>query len=198
MKFCFDFIVSLFLLIILSPVIVIVYLLAKIYLGTPVVFLQERPGRNGQPFYLYKFRTMTDQRDILGNLLPDEYRLTPFGRTLRKLSIDEIPQLINVLKGDMSLIGPRPLLMRYYPYFTEREQLRHTVRPGITGLAQVSGRNNLGWNDRLELDVQYVENWSFKLDMEILIKTIIKVIKKDGIIEAPGTAMLNLDDERRK
>lgn len=198
MKRCCDVLISFLLLVICSPVMIVTYLLARRYLGKPVIFAQERPGLNGQPFKCYKFRTMTDARDSSGELLLDEHRLTRIGRLLRRLSLDELPQLVNVLRGDMSLIGPRPLLMRYYPYYTEREQLRHTVRPGITGLAQISGRNGLGWDERLELDVQYVENYSLLLDLRILVKTLVKVVKRDGIIDAPGTAMLNLDEERSR
>lgn len=151
--------------------------------GAGAFFLQERPGKDEKIFKLIKFKTMTDERDAEGNLLPDKDRITPVGKLLRKTSLDELPQLINVLKGDMSLVGPRPLLVRYLPYYTERERLRHKVRPGITGLAQVNGRNNLSWDDRLELDVQYVENIRFKNDFRIFTITIFKVIKSEDVIE---------------
>lgn len=146
---------------------------------------------------MYKFRTMTDAMDNSGNLLPDSQRLTRVGRFLRSTSLDELPELFNVLKGDMSLVGPRPLLMRYMPYFTSRERLRFSVRPGITGLAQVSGRNTLPWDDRLELDVQYVEKWSLKLDWHILWLTLRHVLQKRGVEVDPRSVMLDLDEERR-
>ena len=150
--------------------------------GAGAFFYQERPGRNGKIFKVIKFKSMTDERDIEGNLLPDTKRLTSVGKFVRSTSLDELPQLLNVLKGDMSLIGPRPLLVRYLPYYTERENLRHSVRPGITGWAQVNGRNCLSWDNKLELDVQYVEKLSFLFDIKILFLTIYKVIKREGAI----------------
>lgn len=152
-------------------------------------FTQERPGKDGKIFKVIKFKTMTDERDAEGNLLPDADRLTKVGRFVRSTSIDELPQLINVLKGDMSLIGPRPLLVKYLPYYTDREQLRHSVRPGITGWAQVNGRNNLNWDERLECDAYYVENLSFLMDLKVLYQTVINVIKRKDI-----TVITNLPD----
>ena len=180
----FDFFFALVGLIVLSPIFLILWVWLTIAnKGAGAFFLQERPGKDEKIFKLIKFKTMTDERDAEGNLLPDKDRITPVGKLLRKTSLDELPQLINVLKGDMSLVGPRPLLVRYLPYYTERERLRHKVRPGITGLAQVNGRNNLSWDDRLELDVQYVENIRFKNDFRIFTITIFKVIKSEDVIE---------------
>mgnify|MGYP001108828154 CR=1 FL=1 len=163
--------------------------------GAGAFFTQERPGKNGKIFKVIKFKSMTDERDENGNLLPNDRRLTKVGAFIRKTSIDELPQLLNVLKGDMSLIGPRPLLVQYLPYYTEKEQLRHTVRPGITGWAQVHGRNNLCWNDKLALDVYYVEHVSFLLDCKIIILTIKNVLARKDINVAPNGIFL--DDERR-
>ena len=171
-KRLFDIIISGTALIILSPVLILLAILIRIKLGSPVFFTQERPGRNERIFKLYKFRSMTNQRDEKGELLPDARRLTDFGRFLRKSSLDELPELWNILKGDMSLIGPRPLLVSYLPYYTEREQLRHSVRPGLTGLAQASGRNFIAWDDRLEKDVEYVENLSFAMDVKVIWMTV--------------------------
>lgn len=171
-KRLFDMIISGVALIILSPVLILLAILIRIKLGSPVFFTQERPGRNERIFKLYKFRSMTNQRDEKGELLPDARRLTDFGRFLRKSSLDELPELWNILKGDMSLIGPRPLLVSYLPYYTEREQLRHSVRPGLTGLAQASGRNFIAWDDRLEKDVEYVENLSFAMDVKVIWMTV--------------------------
>lgn len=165
----------------LAPVALVVALLVRLKLGAPVLFRQQRPGLHGRPFTIYKFRTMTDERDARGNLLPDERRITGLGHVLRRTSLDELPELWNVLKGDMSLVGPRPLLMEYLPYYTERECKRHSVKPGMTGLAQVNGRTRLGWDERLELDAQYVERLSLGLDVEILCKTIIKVVERSDI-----------------
>lgn len=197
MKRIFDVAVSALLLVLFSPVLAVVAVLVKRELGSPVLFRQERTGRNGVNFHILKFRSMTNGTDAYGNLLPDQQRLTRFGLFLRKSSLDEFPQLFSVLKGDMSLVGPRPLLPRYVPYYTERERLRHTVRPGMTGLAQVSGRNALSWEERLELDVQYVENYSFRLDLKILLLTVKKVISRDGTVAVPSSVMLDLDEERR-
>ncbi|OQP03961.1 sugar transferase [Geobacillus sp. 46C-IIa] len=196
MKRSFDFIVSLIALAVLSPIMAVTAILVRWKLGSPVLFKQQRPGLHGKPFYLYKFRTMTDERDENGELLPDHLRLTQFGQFLRKFSLDELPQLYNILKGDMSFVGPRPLLMKYFPYYTDREKKRHNVRPGITGLAQVSGRNNLGWDERLELDVKYVENYSFWLDLKIIFLTIKKVLKSEDVVIDPRSTMKDLDEER--
>ncbi|GGF98519.1 sugar transferase [Paenibacillus abyssi] len=161
--------------------------LVKLKLGSPVLFRQQRPGRFGKPFHVYKFRTMTSETDPSGRLLPDDLRLTPFGRLLRRLSLDELPQLINVIRGDMSLVGPRPLLMEYLPLYTEEQARRHDVRPGITGLAQVSGRNTVTWEERFKLDVRYVDNQSLWMDYKILALTAVKVLKREGI-EQQGQA----------
>ena len=168
-------------LLLLSPVIGVIALLVRIKLGAPVIFHQRRPGRNERVFNLCKFRTMTDARDEKGELLSDSDRLTPFGRKLRETSLDELPELWNVLKGDMSLIGPRPLLVQYLPAYTARERRRHDVRPGITGLAQVNGRNFLSWDRRLELDVEYTERITFRGDLKILAMTLWKVVRKEDV-----------------
>ena len=192
-----DFVLSLIALIILSPVILIVAILVKIKLGSPVLFKQERPGKNEKIFRMYKFRTMTDEKDEDGNLLPDEIRLTKFGKVLRSTSLDELPELFNILKGDMSIVGPRPLLVNYLPYYTEREKHRHDVRPGLTGWAQINGRNTTLWDDRLEQDVYYVKHISFKIDIWIIIKTIQKVIKRSDILVGKEIPAGRLDDYRR-
>lgn len=184
----FDFIISLLVLICISPILLIIivwlYFANK---GAGVFFTQSRPGKGERIFKVIKFKSMTDERDSSGELLPDSKRLTSVGRLVRATSIDELPQLFNVLKGDMALIGPRPLLPRYLGYYTEREKLRHTVRPGITGWAQVNGRNNLTWNERLELDVWYVENCSMLLDLKIIFKTMKNVLtRKDVTVIVEG------------
>jgi lipopolysaccharide/colanic/teichoic acid biosynthesis glycosyltransferase/ribosomal protein S18 acetylase RimI-like enzyme len=166
--------------------------------GAGAFFLQERPGRNGKIFKVIKYKTMTDERGEDGELLPDAQRLTKVGRFVRSTSIDELPQLINVLKGDMALIGPRPLLKRYFPFYSKEESLRHTVRPGITGWAQVHGRNTVRWDDRLALDVYYVKNLTMLLDIRIIFMTIKNVIKKSGIVDVPDSMFESLDDERKK
>lgn len=193
-----DIVGASLLLVMLSPAMLVIALLVWLKLGPPVLFRQVRPGLRGKPFVLCKFRTMTDERDVNGNLLPDERRLTPLGRFLRSTSLDELPELLNVLKGEMSLVGPRPLLMKYLPYFTNRERKRLETRPGITGLAQISGRNDLTWDERLELDVQYVENSSLALDTKILLLTLIRVLRRDGVQELPRSTMLDLDEERQR
>lgn len=171
-KRCLDFLLSLCGIVILSPVLLILALLVRVKLGSPVLFKQERPGKNEKIFTLCKFRTMTDKRDENGELLPDAVRLTRFGRILRATSLDELPELFNILRGDMSIIGPRPLLVSYLPYYSEREKKRHSVRPGLTGLAQVSGRNYIDWDRRLEKDVEYVEHLSPGMDMKVLAMTV--------------------------
>ena len=176
-------------LLLLSPVLIITALLVRVKLGSPVIFNQERPGLNGKIFKMYKFRTMTDERDNEGKLLPDEQRLTHFGKILRSTSLDELPELWNILKGDMSLIGPRPLLVKYLPLYNERQSHRHDVRPGITGYAQVHGRNKLDWPERFEMDVYYVEHLSFKLDLSILADTVGVVLRRDGISSDTSTTM---------
>lgn len=166
--------------------------------GSGVFFFQERPGKNERIFKVVKFKTMTDERDKNGDLLPDRERLTKVGKFVRATSIDELPQLFNVLVGDMSLIGPRPLLPRYLPYYTEREKTRHSVRPGITGWAQVNGRNCLSWDKKLELDVQYVENLSFRFDVKILFMTIYKVFKRDGVVADKKENYLDIERKRKE
>ena len=191
-----DIVLATMALVILSPVALVVALVIYFTMGSPVIFRQERAGLHGKPFVMYKFRTMLDLRDEKGNLLPDEERLTRVGRFLRRLSLDEIPQLWNVLKGDMSLVGPRPLLVEYLPYYTDREKKRHSVLPGITGWAQINGRNNLPWDERLEMDVWYVENWSLLLDIKILLITLLKVLRRENVCVSPRSVMLDLDKER--
>ena len=195
MKRFFDIIVSLLTLIILSPVIGLTALLIRRKIGSPVIFKQERPGIKEEPFYVIKFRSMTDDRDAQGELLPDNVRLTSFGEMVRKLSLDELPQLLNVLKGDMSFVGPRPLLMEYLPLYNERQARRHDVRPGITGWAQVNGRNAISWEEKFELDVWYVENWSFWLDIKILFMTVLKVFKSEGISQGGQATMTKFSGE---
>ncbi|MFS0655140.1 sugar transferase [Bacillus sp. 179-C3.3 HS] len=181
MKRTIDVIVALIFLIAGSFLFLLIYGLIKWKIGSPVLFRQERPGLYGRPFRLYKFRTMTDARDVNGELLPDHLRLTKTGAFIRKLSLDELPQLINVLKGEISLVGPRPLLMEYLPMYTEEQARRHLVKPGITGWAQVNGRNTLTWEEKFAYDIWYVENQSFWLDMKILWMTISKVMKTEGV-----------------
>lgn len=171
-------------------------LLAIEFKGSPF-FLQKRPGKNEKLFRVIKFRTMTDAKDPAGNLLPDGKRLTSVGRMIRKTSLDEIPQLFNVIMGDMSLVGPRPLLIRYLPYYNDEEKKRHTVRPGITGLAQVNGRNTVAWNERLAYDVVYVDQLSFFLDCKILILTVRNVISSKGIVIDPESELQNFDEQRK-
>ncbi len=178
-----DFVLSLILLVVLAPIILLVALLLKCVLGA-VLFRQERPGLNERIFTLYKFKTMSDERDENGNLLPDEFRLKPFGKVIRSLSLDELPQLFNVLKGDMSLIGPRPLLVKYLPLYNEAQKHRHDVRPGITGWAQVNGRNDISWEKKFELDLFYVENCSFALDAKIALMTVVRVFQRSGISQS--------------
>lgn len=191
-----DLIISLAALVLLLPVIGLLAILVRLKLGSPIFFIQERPGLGAHPFNLLKFRTMTDARDERGQLLPDSIRLTRFGRILRGASLDELPELLNVVKGEMSLVGPRPLLTKYLAYYREDERLRHTVRPGITGWAQVKGRNSLSWDERLALDVWYVNNSSLRLDARIILLTLGSVLRQDGIIVDPRSAMLDLDQER--
>ncbi|MBQ3165526.1 MAG: sugar transferase [Lachnospiraceae bacterium] len=176
-----DIVISLTALVVLSPILLVVAILVRCKLGSPIIFHQQRPGYNEEIFKLCKFRTMTDERDENGELLPDAVRLTKFGRMLRATSLDELPELWNILKGDMSLIGPRPLLVSYLPYYTKEEKLRHTVRPGLTGLAQVSGRNLLDWDKRFATDVEYVRNLTFAMDVKIFFLTIKKVFVRENI-----------------
>lgn len=196
-KRALDIMAALIGLILFGWLLAIVAVLVKIKLGSPVLFTQERPGKDEKIFKLYKFRTMTDQKDQEGNLLPDQVRLTRFGKLLRSTSLDELPSLLNILKSDLSLVGPRPLLVRYLPYYRDEERLRHSVRPGLTGLAQVNGRNHLNWDQRLGLDVTYVKECSFLLDLKILFKTFAKVIKRSDIASGTELMMKDLDVERQ-
>ena len=180
-KRMFDLAVTIPAVIVLAPVMAVVALLVRLKLGSPVIFWQQRPGLGGRPFMLLKFRTMTDARGADGGLLPDAQRMTPFGRMLRRTSLDELPELLNVLKGEMSLVGPRPLLMKYLPRYTPEQMRRHDTPPGLTGLAQVSGRNNLSWEDKFALDVQYVDQCSVWLDIRILVMTVRAVAVAEGV-----------------
>ena len=191
MKNILDFIISLLGIILLSPFLVILGLIILFAFGSPVFFKQHRPGLNAKLFYFYKFRTMTEQRDEKGDLWPDEERLTTFGKILRKTSLDELPSLWNVLKGEMSLVGPRPLLMEYLPLYSVEQMRRHEVKPGITGWAQINGRNAISWEEKFKLDVWYVDNQSFWLDLKILFITIFKVLKREGISH-PRKATMSL------
>ena len=184
-----DFVLSLIALIFLSPVILIVALLVKIKLGSPVLFKQERPGKNEKIFKMYKFRTMTDEKDEDGNLLPDDVRLTKFGKVLRSTSLDELPELFNILKGDMSIVGPRPLLVKYLPLYNEYQKHRHDVRPGFTGWAQCNGRNALSWEEKFDLDVYYTKHVTFLLDLRIIFKTIKIVLFREGISSETSVTM---------
>jgi sugar transferase EpsL len=189
MKRLLDFLGALVALLLLCPVLVLLAVMVKLKLGGPVIFKQARSGINGDAFNILKFRTMTDKRDLAGDLLPDEQRLVPFGRFLRSTSLDELPELFNVLKGDMSLVGPRPLLMDYLSLYNDRQARRHEVRPGITGWAQINGRNALSWEEKFELDVWYVDNQSLWLDIKILFKTVLQVLKRDGISHGEDATM---------
>lgn len=192
-----DFLIALVALVCISPVLAVVTVwLHFANKGAGAFFLQERPGLHGKIFKIIKYKTMTDERDAEGNLLPDKDRLTAVGKFVRKTSIDELPQLINVLKGDMALIGPRPLLPEYLPYYTERERLRHTVRPGISGWAQVNGRNHVLWEERFEYDAYYAEHLSFAMDIRIIIMTFKKVIQRKDIEASPN--LMNFDEYRRQ
>lgn len=193
-----DIILSGVALIVLAPVLIIVAILVRIKLGSPVLFKQERPGKNEKTFNMYKFRTMTDEKDVKGNLLPDIERLPRFGKILRSTSLDELPELWNILKGEMSFIGPRPLAMQYLPYYSENERKRHDVRPGLTGLAQINGRNTLNWEERFAHDIKYVENISFRKDFIIFINTIKKVLISKDIATRGTTEIIDFDVYRSK
>ncbi|HIU28363.1 MAG: sugar transferase [Anaerovoracaceae bacterium] len=195
-KRIFDIVLSGLALIILSPVIAIVALLVRVKLGSPVIFKQDRPGLNEKIFKMYKFRSMTDDRDVNGELLPDEDRLPSFGKKLRSTSLDELPELVNIFKGDMSIVGPRPLSVVYLPYYTEEERIRHTVRPGLTGLAQINGRNAISWEEKFRYDIEYVKNISLGLDISVFFGTIGKVLKREGIGQAEE-APVSLHIERK-
>lgn len=184
-----DVILATVSLLVLSPVLLTIAGLIKWKLGGPVLFKQRRPGKDGVIFEMVKFRTMTDERDEHGELLPDEVRLTPFGQTLRSLSLDELPSLLNIVKGDIAIVGPRPLLVEYLPRYNEEQRRRHDVRPGLTGLAQVSGRNRLSWAERFALDVKYVDNVTFFNDWKVILQTVGKVVKRDGISSDTAVTM---------
>lgn len=184
-----DFILSLIAIIILFPVYIIVAILVKIKLGSPVLFTQDRPGLNEKIFKMYKFRTMTSETDNEGHLLPDEVRLTSFGKLLRSTSLDELPELFNILKGDMSIVGPRPLLVKYLPRYNEEQKHRHDVRPGLTGLAQVNGRNTITWEDKFKYDVEYTKTVTFINDVKIILETVLKVLQRDGISSDTSVTM---------
>jgi sugar transferase EpsL len=189
MKRTFDFISSLIGLTILFPILLVVSILIRINLGSPIIFTQQRPGLNGKPFKIYKFRSMTNETDNKGELLPNHLRMTKFGKLLRKLSLDELPQLFNVIKGDISLVGPRPLLMEYLELYSPEQSRRHDVRPGITGWAQVNGRNAISWDEKFEHDVWYVDNQSFLLDLKILFMTVKKVFVSEGVNKSEEVTM---------
>jgi len=197
LKRIIDILISLIGIIVALPFLLTLFFLIWIRLGWPVFFTQKRPGRFGVPFKMIKFRTMTNERDAKGNLLPDQDRVTKLGRFIRKTSLDELPELFNVLKGDMSIVGPRPLLLKYLPYYSERENLRHKVRPGITGLAQVSGRNLLSWDKRLEMDVVYVESFTIWLDLKIIFLTFVQVIRQRDVLEVSSETVPDFDDFRK-
>ena len=184
-----DFLCALLATIVLSPVMLITAILVRTKLGSPVIFKQERPGLDGKVFTLYKFRTMTDEKDADGNLLPSTERLTRFGKKLRSTSLDELPELFNILKGDMSVVGPRPLLVRYLPLYNEHQARRHEVRPGFTGLAQVNGRNAISWEEKFDWDVKYVDHITFLGDWKIVLKTVTTVLKREGISSNTSTVM---------
>ena len=188
-----DIVLSAGAIVVLSPVMAVTAVLVRIKLGSPVIFKQKRPGKDERIFEMYKFRSMTDARDENGELLPDEVRLTSFGKKLRASSLDELPELFNILKGDMSVVGPRPLLVHYLPYYTLNEKKRHDVRPGLTGLAQINGRNNLNWDQRLMMDVQYIEHLTFYGDMKIVFLTIGRVLKRENIAVGESLYLQDLD-----
>lgn len=184
-----DFFLSLLLIVVLSPMLFLLHLLIRVNLGKPALFAQQRPGKNNKVFILYKFRSMTDKKDDNGEMLPDRDRLTAFGQFLRKTSLDELPELYNILKGDMSFVGPRPLLVRYLDRYTPEQARRHEVKPGLTGWAQVNGRNAISWEEKFKLDVWYVDHWSLGLDLKIMIMTLVIVLKRSGI-SAEGEATM--------
>jgi|TARA_B100002003_G_C13889245_1_gene433734 sugar transferase EpsL len=188
-KIIFDYIFSAIALLLLSPLILLTAFLTLLFIGKPIFFSQERPGLHGKSFIMYKFRTMNNDRDSDQNLLPDKERLGNFGKLLRSISIDELPTLINILKGEMSLVGPRPLLLRYLDRYNPQQSRRHEIKPGITGLAQVKGRNTISWDEKFRLDVWYVDHLSFWLDIKILGMTIVKVINRDGITQVGRETM---------
>lgn len=185
----FDFLLSLIAIILLSPVFLIVALLVRTKLGSPILFCQERPGKDEKIFKMYKFRSMSDERDENGQLLPDEVRLTPFGKKLRSTSLDELPELFNILKGDMSIVGPRPLLVKYLPLYSAEQRKRHDVRPGLTGWAQANGRNAISWEEKFKYDVEYTEKYSFFMDLKIIFMTVRSVLRHEGISSESAATM---------
>jgi undecaprenyl phosphate N,N'-diacetylbacillosamine 1-phosphate transferase len=193
-----DFIVATFTLIVLSPVLIGTAVLVRINLGSPILFKQERPGYHEEIFTLYKFRTMTNERDAEGHLLPNSKRLTKFGRFLRSTSLDELPELMNIIKGDMSIIGPRPLAVEYLPYYTDEERVRHSVKPGLSGLAQINGRNTASWEQRFQDDLNYISNITFFNDVKIMMKTLVKVMKRADVGEAGVDTPMDLDQYRKE
>lgn len=193
-----DFTLSLLAIIVLSPVLIIVGILVRVKLGSPVVFKQKRPGLNEEIFIMYKFRTMTDEKDENGELFPDSVRLTRFGRLLRSTSLDELPELFNILKGDMSIVGPRPLAVQYLPYYSERERKRHSARPGLSGLAQVNGRNTATWEERFDFDIKYVNEITFFGDVKIIFQTVLKTIQRSDIGERGVDAPVDFDKYRMR
>lgn len=193
-----DIVLSLIAIIILSPIYIVVAILVKTKLGSPVLFTQERPGKNEKIFKMYKFRSMSDEKDEEGNLLPDEVRLTKFGKLLRSTSLDELPELFNILKGDMSIVGPRPLLVKYLPRYNEHQKHRHDVKPGFTGWAQCNGRNAISWEEKFDLDVYYVNHISFLLDVKIIFKTIKTVLFREGISSETSATMEEFLGTERK
>lgn len=193
-----DFLLSLLALIILSPVLLVVSILVRIKLGSPVLFRQQRPGKDEKVFAVYKFRTMTDEKDEKGCLLPDVIRLTKFGKLLRSTSLDELPELFNILKGDMSIVGPRPLAVQYLPYYTEEEKHRHDVRPGLTGLAQVHGRNSIDWEEKFSYDLRYVQKITFWTDVKIILDTIVTVLRREDIGVRGVDAPIDFDVYRKR
>lgn len=193
-----DIIISLLALIVLLPLILIIAILIKTKIGSPIIFKQERPGRNGKIFKLYKFRSMSNEIDENGNLLPDSQRLNKFGEFLRTTSLDEIPEIVNILKGDMSFVGPRPLAVCYLPYYNEKEKHRHDVRPGLTGLAQINGRNTLNWEERFKYDIEYVNTITFMNDFKIFLKTIYRVFKRENVVVAGTGNVIDFHEYRKK
>lgn len=193
-----DFIVATVTLIVLSPVLIGTAILVRINLGSPILFKQERPGCHEEIFTLYKFRTMTNERDAEGHLLPNNKRLTKFGRFLRSTSLDELPELMNIIKGDMSIIGPRPLAVEYLPYYTDEERMRHSVKPGLSGLAQINGRNTASWEQRFQDDLNYIANITFYHDVKIMMKTLVKVMKRADVGEAGVDTPMDFDQYRKE
>jgi undecaprenyl phosphate N,N'-diacetylbacillosamine 1-phosphate transferase len=192
-----DFILSLIAILALSPVLLLVAILVRVKIGSPILFKQKRPGLNEKIFMMYKFRTMTDEKDVNGELLPDSIRLTKFGRFLRSTSLDELPELFNIVKGDMSFVGPRPLAVQYLPFYSQEERKRHSVRPGLSGLAQINGRNSINWEDKFALDLNYVEYISLKTDILVILKTIKKVFEREGIGERGVDSPIDFDKYRQ-